>query len=123
MRAQAERFADDKISFAFDGKIAESKEMGGILGGVALRDVFTSKTRDVTGLFIAIGHDPRTELLTGQLELDAEGYLKVASPSTRTDIPGVSGAGDVEDHTYRQAITAAGSGCAASARSSPTAKR
>jgi thioredoxin reductase (NADPH) len=112
---QNRAFADDKISFAFDTEIAEIKEEHGKLAGVALRDVFTGKTRDldVTGLFIAIGHDPRTELLKGQLELDAEGYLKVASPSTRTNIPGVFGAGDVVDHTYRQAITAAGSGCAA----------
>ncbi|MGA5452705.1 thioredoxin-disulfide reductase [Streptomyces umbrinus] len=112
---QNRAFADDKISFAFDSEIAEIKEEDGKLAGVVLRDVFTGKTRDldVTGLFIAIGHDPRTELFKGQLELDAEGYLKVASPSTRTNIPGVFGAGDVVDHTYRQAITAAGSGCAA----------
>ncbi|MER5215466.1 thioredoxin-disulfide reductase [Streptomyces sp. NPDC002838] len=112
---QNRAFADDKISFAFDSEIAEIKEADGKLTGVALRDVFTGKTRDldVTGLFIAIGHDPRTELFKGQLELDSEGYLKVASPSTRTNIPGVFGAGDVVDHTYRQAVTAAASGCAA----------
>ncbi|WP_345327686.1 NAD(P)/FAD-dependent oxidoreductase, partial [Kitasatospora aburaviensis] len=75
----------------------------------------TGDTRElaVTGLFIAIGHDPRTELFKGQLELDAEGYLKVDAPSTRTNVPGVFGAGDVVDHTYRQAITAAGTGAAA----------
>jgi thioredoxin reductase (NADPH) len=67
----------------------------------------------VTGLFIAIGHDPRTELFKGQLELDGEGYLKVEAPSTRTNLTGVFGAGDVVDHTYRQAITAAGTGCSA----------
>ncbi|MFF1676180.1 thioredoxin-disulfide reductase [Streptomyces sp. NPDC058256] len=112
---QNRAFSDDKIAFAFDSEIAEIKEEDGKLGGVVLRDVFTGKTRDldVTGLFIAIGHDPRTELLKGQLELDSEGYLKVQAPSTRTNIPGVFGAGDVVDHTYRQAITAAGSGCAA----------
>ncbi|MFF5635519.1 NAD(P)/FAD-dependent oxidoreductase [Streptomyces sp. NPDC012825] len=79
-----------------------------------LRDVLTGATRelDVTGLFIAIGHDPRTELFTGQIDLDDEGYIKVESPSTRTNIPGVFAAGDVADHTCRQAITAA-SGCQA----------
>ncbi|MFG3064621.1 thioredoxin-disulfide reductase [Streptomyces sp. NPDC048231] len=108
-------FSDDKISFAFDSEIAEIKDEGGKLAGVVLRDVFTGATRnlDATGLFIAIGHDPRTELFKGQLDLDEDGYLKVASPSTRTNIPGVFGAGDVVDHTYRQAITAAASGCQA----------
>ncbi|WP_285570431.1 thioredoxin-disulfide reductase [Streptomyces sp. RTGN2] len=112
---QNRAFSDDKISFAFDSEIAEIKEEGGMLAGVVLRDTFTGELRDLpaTGLFIAIGHDPRTELFTGQLDLDAEGYLKVDSPSTRTSIPGVFGAGDVVDHTYRQAVTAAASGCAA----------
>ncbi|MFB6583380.1 thioredoxin-disulfide reductase [Streptomyces sp. NPDC056402] len=112
---QNRAFTDDKISFAFDSEIAEIKETNGMLSGVVLRDTFTGKLRDldVTGLFIAIGHDPRTELFTGQVDLDDEGYIKVASPSTRTNIPGVFAAGDVVDHTYRQAITAAGSGCAA----------
>ncbi|MFD7124192.1 MULTISPECIES: thioredoxin-disulfide reductase [Streptomyces] len=112
---QSRAFADDKISFAFDSEIAEIKEEGGALSGLVLRDTFSGRTRDLdaTGLFVAIGHDPRTELFTGQLDLDDEGYLKVEAPSTRTNIPGVFGAGDVVDHTYRQAITAAGSGCAA----------
>ncbi|MET9715271.1 thioredoxin-disulfide reductase [Streptomyces rochei] len=112
---QNRAFSDDKISFAFDSEIAEIKEANGMLSGVVLKDVFTGATRDldVTGLFIAIGHDPRTELVKGQLELDDEGYLKVDAPSTRTNIPGVFGAGDVVDHTYRQAITAAASGCQA----------
>ncbi|WUO93863.1 thioredoxin-disulfide reductase [Streptomyces sp. NBC_00273] len=112
---QNRAFTDDKISFAFDSEIAEIKDTNDMLSGVVLRDTFTGKLRDldVTGLFIAIGHDPRTELFTGQVDLDDEGYIKVASPSTRTNIPGVFAAGDVVDHTYRQAITAAGSGCAA----------
>ncbi|MBC9723864.1 thioredoxin-disulfide reductase [Streptomyces sp. TRM68367] len=112
---QDRAFADDKISFALDSEVAEIKEVNGMLAGVVLHDVSTDATRDldVTGLFIAIGHDPRTELFKGQLELDDDGYLKVQSPSTRTNIPGVFAAGDVVDHTYRQAITAAGSGCAA----------
>jgi thioredoxin reductase (NADPH) len=112
---QNRAFADAKISFAFDSEIAELHEENGMLSGLTLRDTSTGSTRelDATGLFIAIGHDPRTELFAGRLELDSEGYLKVESPSTRTNIAGVFGAGDVVDHTYRQAITAAGSGCAA----------
>jgi thioredoxin reductase (NADPH) len=112
---QNRAFADDKISFAFDSEIAELREENGMLAGLTLRDTFTDKTRDLdaTGLFIAIGHDPRTELFAGQLGVDDEGYLKTQAPSTRTNIPGVFAAGDVVDHTYRQAITAAGSGCAA----------
>ncbi|MEU5639705.1 thioredoxin-disulfide reductase [Streptomyces milbemycinicus] len=112
---QDRAFADDKISFAFDSEIAQIKEADGKLAGVVLRDTFTGATRELaaTGLFIAIGHDPRTHLFTGQLELDAQGYLKVDAPSTRTNLPGVFAAGDVVDHTYRQAITAAGTGCAA----------
>ncbi|WP_371616357.1 thioredoxin-disulfide reductase [Streptomyces sp. NBC_00454] len=112
---QDRAFADDKISFAFDSEVAEIKETGGMLSGLVLRDVLTGETRelDVTGLFVAIGHDPRTELFADQLELGGEGYLKTQAPTTRTNIPGVFGAGDVVDHIYRQAITAAGSGCAA----------
>ncbi|MEV6211131.1 thioredoxin-disulfide reductase [Kitasatospora sp. NPDC051914] len=114
-KAMQERaFADPKITFAWDSAV---QEIHGDpkLTGLTLRDTTTGETRElpVTGLFIAIGHDPRTELFTGQLDLDAEGYLKVEAPSTRTNIPGVFGAGDVVDHTYRQAITAAGTGCAA----------
>jgi thioredoxin reductase (NADPH) len=112
---QDRAFADPKISFAFNSEVAEIHEDGGKLAGLTLRDTVTGETSHLpaTGLFVAIGHDPRTDLVTGQLDLDGEGYLKVASPSTRTNIPGVFGAGDVVDHTYRQAITAAGSGCAA----------
>ncbi|MFC8492999.1 thioredoxin-disulfide reductase [Streptomyces sp. NPDC057235] len=112
---QNRAFADDKISFAFDSEVAEIKETNNMLSGLVLRDVITGATRelDATGLFIAIGHDPRTELFADQLELDDEGYLKTQAPTTRTSLPGVFGAGDVVDHIYRQAITAAGSGCAA----------
>ncbi|WAL96623.1 thioredoxin-disulfide reductase [Streptomyces sp. Je 1-369] len=114
-KAMQERaFADPKIKFVWDSEIAEIKGEQK-LSGLTLRNLKTGETSElpVTGLFIAIGHDPRTELFKGQLTLDDEGYLKVDAPSTRTNVPGVFGAGDVVDHTYRQAITAAGTGCSA----------
>ncbi|MFE4975731.1 thioredoxin-disulfide reductase [Kitasatospora sp. NPDC056651] len=114
-KAMQERaFADPKIRFEWDSAV-EAIHGDPKLTGVTLRDTTTGETRElaVTGLFIAIGHDPRTELFKGQLDLDAEGYLKVEAPSTRTNVPGVFGAGDVVDHTYRQAITASGTGCSA----------
>jgi thioredoxin reductase (NADPH) len=85
------------------------------ISGLRLRDTVTGEqsTLEVGGVFIAIGHDPRSELFTGQLDTDGEGYLLVEQPSARTAIPGVFAAGDVVDHTYRQAVTAAGTGCAA----------
>ncbi|WP_326721947.1 MULTISPECIES: thioredoxin-disulfide reductase [unclassified Streptomyces] len=114
-KAMQERaFADPKIKFVWDSEIAEI-EGAPKLSGLKLRNLKTGEISElpVTGLFIAIGHDPRTELFKGQLDLDGEGYLKVEAPSTRTNLTGVFGAGDVVDHTYRQAITAAGTGCAA----------
>jgi thioredoxin reductase (NADPH) len=114
-KAMQERaFADPKISFVWDSEVAEVHG-DGKLSGLTLRNTKTGETSElpVTGLFIAIGHDPRTELFKGLLDLDAEGYLTVQAPSTRTSVPGVFGAGDVVDHTYRQAITAAGTGCSA----------
>ena len=111
---QERAFADPKISFAWNSEVAEIH--GDVkLSGLTLRDTVTGELRElpVTGLFIAVGHDPRTELFKGQLELDDEGYLQVQAPSTRTNLEGVFGAGDVVDHTYRQAITAAGTGCSA----------
>ncbi|MER6533093.1 thioredoxin-disulfide reductase [Streptomyces sp900105755] len=114
-KAMQERaFGDPKIKFAWDSEIAEVQG-DQKLAGLKLRNVKTGELSDlpVTGLFIAIGHDPRTELFKGQLDLDEEGYLKVASPSTHTNVTGVFAAGDVVDHTYRQAITAAGTGCSA----------
>ncbi|MEU8431323.1 thioredoxin-disulfide reductase [Streptomyces sp. NPDC029216] len=111
---QDRAFADPKISFAWDSEVAEIHGEQK-LSGLTLRNTKTGETSElpVTGLFIAVGHDPRTELFTGQLDLDDEGYLKVDAPSTRTNVTGVFGAGDVVDHTYRQAITAAGTGCSA----------
>ncbi|MGW4049659.1 thioredoxin-disulfide reductase [Streptomyces sp. NPDC004779] len=114
-KAMQERaFADPKIKFAWDNEVTEIHGEQK-LSGLTLRNTKTGETSalPVTGLFIAVGHDPRTELFKGQLDLDAEGYLKVAAPSTRTNLTGVFGAGDVVDHTYRQAITAAGTGCSA----------
>jgi thioredoxin reductase (NADPH) len=111
---QDRAFANEKIRFAWNSEVAE------ILGdekltGVRLRDINTGEERilELSGLFIAIGHEPRTELFADQLELDEEGYLRVQAPTTHTTIPGVFGAGDVVDHRYRQAITAAGTGAAA----------
>ncbi|MGX8907132.1 thioredoxin-disulfide reductase [Streptomyces netropsis] len=112
-KAMQERaFADPKISFVWDSEVAEIHGENK-LSGLTLRNLKTGATSElpVTGLFIAIGHDPRTELFKGQLDLDDEGYLKVSAPSTRTNLTGVFAAGDVVDHTYRQAITAAGTGC------------
>ncbi|MCO1660341.1 thioredoxin-disulfide reductase [Pseudonocardia humida] len=99
---------------------ATHKQVLGVIGensvsGLRLRDTRTGEesTLDVTGMFVAIGHDPRSELVRGQVETDDEGYVLVDAPGTRTNIPGVFACGDLVDHTYRQAITAAGSGCAA----------
>ncbi|WP_277213868.1 thioredoxin-disulfide reductase [Isoptericola croceus] len=106
--------ADPKIDFAWNSEVVgihgEDK-----VAGVRLRDTITGAERDldVTGLFVAIGHDPRSELLTGQVDLDTEGYVIAEGRSTRTNLPGVFACGDLVDHTYRQAITAAGSGCSA----------
>ncbi|MFF2921648.1 thioredoxin-disulfide reductase [Streptomyces celluloflavus] len=111
---QDRAFADPKIKFVWDSEIAEIHGENK-LSGLTLRNVKTGETSEfpATGLFISIGHDPRTELFKGQLNLDDEGYLKVESPSTRTNLAGVFAAGDVVDHTYRQAISAAGTGCSA----------
>ncbi|SCE74914.1 thioredoxin reductase (NADPH) [Micromonospora purpureochromogenes] len=106
---------NDKIKVEWNSTAEEILGEDGKVSGVRVRNVHTGDTKvlDVTGVFVAIGHDPRSELFRGQLELDDEGYVKVQAPSTRTSVPGVFAAGDVVDHTYRQAITAAGTGCAA----------
>ena len=110
---QERAFADPKIEFAWNSAVQEIHG-DDKLAGVTLVDTETGATRelDVTGLFIAIGHDPRSELITEQVELDGEGYVLVDHPSTRTNLPGVFACGDLVDHHYRQAITAAGTGCA-----------
>jgi len=87
----------------------------GSVSGLRLRDTKTGEesTLDVTGMFVAIGHDPRSELVRGQVDTDDAGYVLTDVPGTSTNIPGVFACGDLVDHTYRQAVTAAGSGCAA----------
>jgi thioredoxin reductase (NADPH) len=112
---QDRALANPKITFQWNSEVAE------VLGtdkvsGLRLRSTVdgTESVLPVTGIFVAIGHDPRSELFTGQLATDADGYLKVSQPpSTRTAIEGVFACGDVVDRTYRQAVTAAGTGCAA----------
>ena len=111
---QARAFADPKIKFIWNSAIVD------VIGeervcGLRLRDTVTGEERDlpIGGLFVAIGHDPRVELVRGQLELDEAGYIAVQGRSTRTSVPGVFACGDVVDHEYRQAVTAAGTGCAA----------
>jgi thioredoxin reductase (NADPH) len=107
--------ANEKIQVEWNSVVEEILGTDGKVSGVRLRNVHTgeTKTLEVAGVFVAIGHDPRSTLFRGQVDLDENGYVKVQSPSTRTNIPGVFAAGDLVDHTYRQAITAAGSGCAA----------
>ncbi len=114
-RIMAERAeADPKISFAWHHEVAALHGMDK-LSAVTLRDTRSGATRELPldGLFIAVGHDPRNELIVDQAHLDAEGYVLVQGRSTATNVSGVFAAGDLVDHTYRQAITAAGSGCAA----------
>jgi thioredoxin reductase (NADPH) len=111
---QERAFADPKLVPVWNSEVAAINGTDR-LESVTLRDTATGEERrlDVTGLFIAIGHDPRSELLTGQVDLDENGYVLVDHPSTATNLPGVFAAGDLVDHHYRQAITAAGTGCAA----------
>ncbi|MDP9432090.1 MAG: thioredoxin-disulfide reductase [Actinomycetota bacterium] len=111
---QARAFSNDKIRFAWDSEVVD------VLGedkvsGIALRNLKSGEpsTLDVTGMFLAIGHDPNSSLFRGQVHLDEAGYVLVDSPSTRTNLAGVFACGDLVDHTYRQAITSAGTGCAA----------
>src|SRR5690606_14955943 len=111
---QERAFKNDKIEFIWNARVVD------VLGddavtGVVLEDTQTGERRELRtdGVFLAIGHDPATALFRGQLELDEQGYIVVDEPSTATSVPGVFAAGDVVDHTYRQAITAAGMGCKA----------
>jgi thioredoxin reductase (NADPH) len=111
---QERAFANDKISYRWNSEVV-SANGSSKLEGVTLRDTVTGELSELaaTGLFIAVGHDPRSDLVKGQVELDDEGYVITDGKSTRTNLDGVFACGDLVDHTYRQAITAAGTGCAA----------
>ena len=111
---QDRAFANPKIEFLWNSVVTDVKGDGRV-EALALSDIETGDTSNlpVTGLFVAIGHDPNTKLFVGQLELDDGGYIVTRPGSTVTSVPGVFAAGDVQDHIYRQAITAAGSGCMA----------
>ncbi|MHC6221158.1 thioredoxin-disulfide reductase [Arthrobacter sp. MMS24-S77] len=114
-RIMAQRAKDNpKIRFAWNSAITAIHGDAKVTG-VTLADTRTGVTREhaATGIFVAIGHVPRTDLVDGQVDLDAEGYIKVDSPTTVTSLSGVFACGDAVDHRYRQAITAAGTGCAA----------
>ncbi|MBS1696121.1 MAG: thioredoxin-disulfide reductase [Actinobacteria bacterium] len=105
---------NDKIRFVTNTEVL-SVEGDPKVTGIRLRNTVTGEESElaVTGVFVAIGHDPRSELVRDQVDLDPEGYVQVAGRTTATSLDGVFAAGDLVDHTYRQAITAAGSGCAA----------
>jgi thioredoxin reductase (NADPH) len=114
-KIMAERAHNDpKISFAWNSEVTELQGDAKLFG-VTIRDINTGETRQlsVTGLFVAIGHDPRSELLKGQVDLDPQGYVLTGAGTTATNLSGVFACGDLVDHTYRQAITAAGTGCSA----------
>jgi thioredoxin reductase (NADPH) len=106
--------SNPKISFAWNSVVKEVAGDGKV-NGLVLEDVTTgaTSTLPVGGVFVAIGHDPRSELVRDQVTLDADGYVVVDAPRTRTNLPGVFACGDLVDRTFRQAITAAGTGCAA----------
>ncbi|AMY20318.1 MULTISPECIES: thioredoxin-disulfide reductase [Nocardiaceae] len=106
--------ANEKIRFVTNAEPVEVLGENSVTG-LVVRDTVTGEqsTLDVTGMFVAIGHDPRSELVKGQVDVDDAGYVQVQSPTTATSTAGVFAAGDLVDHTYRQAITAAGTGCAA----------
>jgi thioredoxin reductase (NADPH) len=111
---QDRAFGMEKIRFVWDSEVLSANGEGK-LSSVTLRNLKTGETSELeaTGLFIAIGHDPRSDLVKGQIDLDDEGYVLVQDRTTATNLDGVFAAGDLVDHTYQQAITAAGSGCAA----------
>lgn len=114
-KIMAERAQNDpKIKFAWNSEVADLHGEAK-LSGITMRDVTTGETSElaVTGLFVAIGHDPRSELIKGQVDLDPQGYVLTGAGTTATNLSGVFACGDLVDHTYRQAITAAGTGCSA----------
>jgi thioredoxin reductase (NADPH) len=107
--------SNPKINVEWDTVVDEILGDGGSVTGVRVRDVHTGaqRTLGVTGVFVAIGHDPRSQLFKDQVAVDENGYVLAEAPFTRTSLPGVFAAGDLVDHIYRQAVTAAGTGCAA----------
>ena len=112
---QERAFKNDKVEFVWNATVAEIQGSQGSVSNLVLRDTVTGETTDLPadGLFLAIGHIPNTWLFSDVLDTDDEGYLLVEEPSTRTNVGGVFACGDVIDHTYRQAVTAAGTGCKA----------
>jgi thioredoxin reductase (NADPH) len=112
---QDRAFANEKIAFIWDTDVKEVKGADGKVTTLELENAMTGELSDIDvgGLFVAIGHDPNTALFEGQLELNDNGYIKVRHPNTNTSVDGVFAAGDVVDHIYRQAVTAAGMGCSA----------
>ncbi|MDK2760586.1 MAG: thioredoxin-disulfide reductase [Sphingopyxis sp.] len=112
---QARLAANPKIEPIWNAEVAEVLGNGGVVTGIAIRNTRSGEmsNRDVAGLFVAIGHDPATALFKGQIHLDDEGYIRIASGSTGTSVAGVFAAGDVQDKVFRQAITSAGMGCMA----------
>ncbi|WP_051898547.1 thioredoxin-disulfide reductase [Sciscionella sediminilitoris] len=106
--------ANEKIRWQLNSEVTEVRGESSV-SGVTLRDTVTGEESnlDVTGLFMAIGHDPRSAVVRGQVDTDEDGYVRVQSPTTYTNVAGVFACGDLVDHTYRQAVTAAGSGCSA----------
>jgi thioredoxin reductase (NADPH) len=115
-KIMAERaLANPKVSVRWNTVVTEVLGNGSKVSGLRLRDTDTGEESSllVTGVFVAIGHDPRSGLYRGQVDMDENGYVLVEAPSTRTSLPGVFAAGDLVDHTYQQAVTAAGTGCTA----------
>ena len=112
---QERAFKNDKVEFVWNAEISEIHGADGVVTGVTLSDTTSGETTQLAtdGVFLAIGHIPNTWLFEDVLDTDDEGYLLVDQPSTRTNVPGVFACGDVMDHEYRQAITAAGTGCRA----------
>jgi thioredoxin reductase (NADPH) len=112
---QDKAMANPKISFEWNSEVEDVRDVGaGVVSGIVLRNTRTGDRKEIAvdGLFVAIGHTPNTALFAGQLDMDANGYL-ITHDGTRTSVPGVFACGDVQDHIYRQAVTAAGSGCMA----------
>jgi thioredoxin reductase (NADPH) len=112
---QERAFKNPKIEFIWDSVVREVLGTEKGMSGATLENVKTRQLRQIaaTGLFVAIGHRPNTDLFKGMLKMNAAGYLETLPGTTRTDVPGVFACGDVQDHYYRQAVTAAGTGCMA----------